>query len=49
VRRGFVALFTCANDYSDLRGELLVHQLLASNVVLPPRRNPFKAARALRA
>ena len=40
----YVAVFTCANDYSDLRGEMLVHQLLGSNVVLAPSKNPFKAA-----
>ena len=49
LRHGFVAIFSCANDYSDLKGELLVfHELLRANVVLPPRRNPFKAATVVR-
>jgi hypothetical protein len=49
LRGGFVAIFSCANDYSDLRGELKVfHTMLRANVVLPPRRNPFKAATVVR-
>jgi len=49
LRHGFVAVFSCANDYSDLTGELMVfHELLGANVILPPRRNPFKAATVVR-
>lgn len=49
LRAGFVAVFTCANDYSDLKGELLVFsELLGAALVLPPRQNPFKAATVVR-
>ena len=41
--RRYVAVFTCANDYSDLKGELLVFQLLGAQLVLRPQRSPFKA------
>lgn len=44
LRGGFVALFTCANDYSDLRGETLVWELLHARSLVAPQRNPFKAA-----
>jgi len=49
LRHGFVAVFSCANDYSDLKGELMVfHELLRANVIVPPRLNPFKAATVVR-
>ena len=49
LRLGMVGIFTCANDYSDLRGELSIFvQLLAAEMVLPPMRNPFKAATIVR-
>ena len=49
LRLGLVAVFTCANDYSDLRGELVIFsKLLHAQVVLPPQRNPFKAATVVR-
>lgn len=49
LRRGIVAVFTCANDYSDLRGELAIFQsLLSAQLVLQPRHNPFKAATVVR-
>ena len=48
LRLGLVAIFTCANDYSDLRGELTIWQNLHAELVLPPRRNPFKAATVVR-
>ena len=49
LRRGIVAVFTCANDYSDLRGELAIFvQLLGAEVVIEPSRNPFKAATVVR-
>ncbi|KAG8471158.1 hypothetical protein KFE25_009579 [Diacronema lutheri] len=41
--RGFLGFFTCANDYSDLRGELALHELLGANVVLPASRSAFPA------
>ena len=43
LRREMVCIFTCANDYSDLKGELLVFQLLGAQLVLRPQRSPFKA------
>lgn len=49
LRLGLVAIFTCANDYSDLRGELAIWKtLLHASLVLPPVRNPFKAATVVR-
>ena len=49
LRRGLVAVFTCANDYSDLRGELAIWKtLLRAQIVLPPMKNPFKAATVVR-
>eukprot|EP00962_Isochrysis_galbana_P023298 scaffold7011_cov112-Isochrysis_galbana.AAC.28 len=44
LRGGFIALFTCANDFSDLRGETLVWELLHARFLISPQRNPFKAA-----
>jgi hypothetical protein len=44
LRGGFIALFTCANDFSDLRGESLVWELLHARSLIAPQRNPFKAA-----
>jgi len=44
LRGGFIALFTCANDFSDLRGETLVWELLGARMLMAPQRNPFKAA-----
>ena len=44
-----VAIFTCANDYSDLRGEMLVFKLLQARLVSSPQRCPFKAATIVRA
>mmetsp|Transcript_13282 Transcript_13282/g.31192 ORF Transcript_13282/g.31192 Transcript_13282/m.31192 type:complete len:131 (-) Transcript_13282:241-633(-) len=43
LQRGYLAFFSCANDYSDLRGEVAMHELLGSRRVLPPRKNPFHA------
>ena len=49
LENGFVGIFTCANDYSDLRGELAIfRQLLKAEFVLPPQKNPFKAATVVR-
>ena len=49
LRKGFVCVFTCANDYSDLRGELVIWKnLLHASVILPPAKNPFKAATVVR-
>ena len=48
LRLGLVSVFTCANDYSDLRGELSIFQTLHAELILPPRRNPFKAATVVR-
>lgn len=49
LRRGFVGIFSCANDYSDLKGEVSVFvQLLHAKLVLAPRPNPFKAATVVR-
>ena len=49
LRLGLVAIFTCANDYSDLRGELaIMKSVLHAQLVLPPSRNPFKAATVVR-
>lgn len=37
--------FTCANDYSDLRGEILVLQkLVGCQFIMKPKRNPFHMA-----
>ena len=48
LRLGLVAVFTCAIDYSDLRGELALFQTLHAQLVLAPQRNPFKAATVVR-
>ena len=48
LRLGLVAIFTTANDYSDLRGELTIFQSLNAELVLPPQKNPFKAATVVR-
>lgn len=48
LRLGLVAIFTCANDYSDLRGELSIFNTLHAELILPPQRNPFKAATVVR-
>ncbi|KAL1521167.1 hypothetical protein AB1Y20_022720 [Prymnesium parvum] len=49
LSRRIVALFTCANDYSDLAGELLVWRtLLRARLALPPVENPFRAATVVR-
>ena len=48
LQLGLVAVFTCANDYSDLRGELTLFQTLHAEMILPPSRNPFKAATVVR-
>ena len=49
LRLSLPSVFTCANDYSDLRGELTVFKnLLGANVALRPQRNPFKAATIVR-
>lgn len=49
LRHQFVAIFSCANDYSDLNGELMVfRELLRANVIVPPQKNPFKAATVVR-
>ena len=44
----FSLCLSCANDYADLRGELLVWQLLGAQLVLQPAKNPFKAATIVR-
>eukprot|EP00928_Gymnodinium_smaydae_P030350 TRINITY_DN22601_c0_g1_i1.p1 TRINITY_DN22601_c0_g1~~TRINITY_DN22601_c0_g1_i1.p1 ORF type:complete len:489 (-),score=57.02 TRINITY_DN22601_c0_g1_i1:60-1526(-) len=42
---GYLCVFTCANDYADLRGEVAVHTaLLGSKFVVAPRKNPFSMA-----
>lgn len=43
VAAGYLAIFTCVNDYSDMVGEKLLHSVLGSRVLLPFRRNPFYA------
>ncbi len=38
-------LFTCANDYADLNGEVtIMHKILGANFILLPRENPFSYA-----
>lgn len=45
VSFGAPAAFTCANDHSDVRGELAVlRQIAGARVAVPPSRNPFAAA-----
>lgn len=45
VAFGAPAAFTCANDHTDVRGELAVlRQIAGARVVAPPARNPFAAA-----
>ena len=49
LRLGLVCIFTCVNDYSDLRGELAIWKsLLHAAIILPPAKNPFKAATVVR-
>jgi hypothetical protein len=49
LRLGLVAIFTCANDYSDLRGEVAIWKtLMHAQFVLPPQQCPFKAATVVR-
>ena len=49
LNQGLVAVFTAANDYSDLRGELAIFvQLLQAELILPPAQSPFKAATVVR-
>lgn len=38
---GYLAFFTCANDYADLKGELALHVALKSREALQSRKNPF--------
>ena len=43
---GYKVVFTCANDYSDLRGETLVFQKVFQdrvNYFMPGQENPFRA------
>ena len=42
-RSGVPAVFTAANDYADLRGELAVFKALGARFTLPPRSNPLRA------
>ena len=50
LARGLCAIFTCANDYSDLRGEIAIfQQLLKADIVLAPTKNPFKVWGGMRA
>ena len=45
ARHNVPVIFTQANDYSDLRGELMVIQgVIGAKFVLPPMRNPFPMA-----
>ena len=37
------AVFTAANDYADLRGELAVFKALGARFIVNPRANPFRA------
>ena len=37
------AVFTAANDYADLRGELAVFKALGARFIVNPRTNPFRA------
>jgi hypothetical protein len=42
---GAMALFTCANDYGDLKGETAVmSHILGARTLAPPNKNPFRAA-----
>eukprot|EP00742_Colponemidia_sp_Colp-10_P008361 GILJ01009055.1.p1 GENE.GILJ01009055.1~~GILJ01009055.1.p1 ORF type:complete len:363 (+),score=28.28 GILJ01009055.1:37-1125(+) len=44
LRLGVPMIFTCANDYSDLRGEQLVlKEVLGPRFILEPMENPFRA------
>ena len=43
---GYRVIFTCANDYSDLRGETLVFDKVFQgrvNYFMQPQENPFRA------
>jgi hypoxia-inducible factor (prolyl hydroxylase) len=42
-RPGLAAVFTAANDYADLRGELAVFRALGARFILEPRANPMRA------
>ena len=42
-RPGVPAVFTAANDYADLRGELAVFKALGARFILDPRSNPLRA------
>jgi len=45
ARHNVPVIFTQANDYSDLRGELMVMQgVVGAKFILPPLRNPFPMA-----
>ena len=43
LRSGVPAVFTCANDYADLRGETALLKGLGANFVLPAQENPWRA------
>lgn len=46
---GWPAVFTCANDYSDLAGETAIfEEVLPAQFVLTPRVSPFKAITVVR-
>jgi hypothetical protein len=49
LKREMVAVFTCANDYADLKGEVMVWKLLDANMVVGPQKSPFKAVTIVRA
>lgn len=44
---GLLAIFTCANDYLDLRNERALMSSLGALFLLEPRENPFAAATTL--
>jgi hypothetical protein len=44
LEAGYLAIFTCANDYSDLQGELRLFDLLGAAHVMEPTRNAFPCA-----
>ncbi|TMW56735.1 hypothetical protein Poli38472_006745 [Pythium oligandrum] len=42
---GFPAIFTCANDYADMKGEFAVQsRVVGAKMLLLPQQNPFSAA-----
>ena len=50
VRSGWPCVFTCANDYSDLKGETAVmREALQAKFVMPPQQNPFRAVTTVHA